>query len=179
MTDIKNLLAESRNRKDYIYPVSNDRDDAGDPTKKISTMLSAGQSIEYQPLTEHGAGNVPQHLKLLARQVDYNDKATYMDQGLIDSLKGGGSVDNVSQYDETARYILFEFFMPLLVAANYEPFITENLHGYYKLRDIKELSQRMRSKIKDIHNKDKSDPHYNIVKLIFKTARESFAEFKR
>lgn len=178
LTDIKNLLAESRSRKDYIYPVSNDRVDANDTTKRIPTMVSAGQSEEYQPLTEHGAGNVPQHLKLLARKVDYSDKATYTDQGLIDSLKGG-SVDNVNQYDETARYILFELFMPRLITTTYEPFITENLHGYYKLRDIKELSQRMRSKIKGLHNKDKGDPHYNIVKLVFKTARESFEEFKR
>jgi len=179
LTDIKNLLAESRNRKDYIYPVSNDRIDANDPTKRTPTMLSAGQSEEYQPLTEHGAGNVPQHLKLLAQKVDYNDKATYMDQGLIDSLKGGGTVDNVSQYDGSARYILLELFMPRLITTSYEPFITENLHGYYKLRDIKELSQRMRSKIKNLHRVDKNDPHYNIVKLIFKTARESFEEFKR
>lgn len=37
----------------------------------------------------------------------------------------------------------------------------------------------MRSKITDLHDEDKNDPHYNIVKLIFKTARESFEEFKR
>lgn len=180
LADIKNLLAESRNRKNYIYPVSNNRIDASDPNIQIPMMLSAGGSEEYQPLTEHGMGSVPQHMKLLARTIAYNDKWTYDDEGLVTSLTpGNGIVDNKGQYDETARYILFDLFMPRLISTNYEPFITENMHGYYKLRDIKELSQKIRSRILEIHKEDKGSEHYNIVKLIFKTVRESFEEFRR
>ncbi len=180
LADIKNLLAESRSRKNYIYPVSNDREDGHDPSKRIPTMLAAGGSAEYQPLAEHGVGNVPQHLKLLARTVAYNDKRTYADEGLITSISGGGGpVDNKGQYDNTARYVLFDLFMPRLISTNYEPFITENMHGYYKLRDIKELSQKIRARILEIHQEDKGGEHYNIVKLIFKTVRESFEEFRR
>lgn len=70
-------------------------------------------------------------------------------------------------------------FMPRLISTSYEPFITENTHGYYKLRDVKELSQRIRSKILHIHEEDKKGEHYNVVKLIFRTVRESFDEFRR
>lgn len=107
LADIKNLLAESRNRKGYIYPVSNVRIDAVNPSIRESIMLPAGGSDEYQPLTEHGMGSVPQHMKLLARTVAYSDKWTYSDEGLVISLtSGNGNVNNKDQYNETARYIL-------------------------------------------------------------------------
>lgn len=178
LADIKNLLSDSRQRRGNIYPIHNDViKNAGD-TETTPMMVAAGGSVEYQPLVESGAGDPLQHLKLLARKVDYNDKWTYTDTGLIDSLKSTG-VEDIGQYDETARYILFELFMTRLITTAHEPFVTENLHGYYKLRDVKELSQKMRSLILAIHEEEKNSEHYNIVKLIFRTVRESFEEFRR
>jgi hypothetical protein len=178
LADIKHLLTESRQKRGDLYPVSNSaKKNANDP-EDAAIILPAGASVEYQPLVESSSGDPLQHLKLLARKVDYNDKWTYTDTGLIDSLKSTNVEDN-GRYDKTARYILLELFMTRLTTTTHEPFITENLHGYYKLRDVKELSQKIRSRILVIHDEDKTGEHYNIVKLIFKTVRESFEEFRK
>lgn len=172
LADINNLLKESRQRRAGIYPVSYN--------EGAKTIVPAGSSVKYQPLAELGTGSTTRRMKLLSHKVDYNDEAIYADVNLIASISGSnGSIINNGQYDNAKRYILFEMFMPRLISTSYEPLITENVHGYYKLRDVKELSQKIRSKILAIHDEDKTGEHYNSVKLIFRTVRESFEEFRQ